>query len=35
MTTSPNIEKLFLDYIKDMGKNPGGFIGALKPKFIE
>lgn len=35
MTTSPNIEKLFLEYIKDMGENSGGFIGFLKPEFIE
>ncbi|MGZ7117828.1 MAG: hypothetical protein ACXVHS_10345 [Methanobacterium sp.] len=35
MNTSPNIEKLFLKYIKDMGKDPGGFIGFLKPEIIE
>ena len=35
MSTSPNIERLFLDYIKDMGENPGGFIGLLKPEHLE
>ena len=35
MTTSPEIEKLFSEYITDMGERPGGFIGILDPKTIE
>lgn len=35
MSTSPNIEKLFLEYLKNMGENPGGFIGLLDPEYIE
>lgn len=35
MTTSPNIEKLFLKYMEDIGENPGGLIGFLKPENLE
>ena len=35
MNTSPNIEKIFLKYIQDMGSETGGFIGFLEPEFIE
>lgn len=35
MNTSLNIEKLFLEYIRDMGETPGGFIGLLNPEILE
>lgn len=35
MTTSPNIEKLFLKYVEDMGEYPGGLIGLLKLENLE
>lgn len=35
MSTSPNIEKSFLEYLKDMGENPGGFIGLLNAENLE
>lgn len=35
MNTSLNIEKLFLEYIRDMGETPGGFIGLLYPETLE
>ena len=34
MSTSPTIEKLFLEYIDEMGKKPGGFIGILDPEHL-
>jgi hypothetical protein len=35
MSTSPNIEKLFMEYMKVMGETPGGFIGILDPEHIK
>ncbi|WP_414469207.1 hypothetical protein [Methanobacterium sp. ACI-7] len=35
MSTLPNIERLFLEYIEDMGESPGGFISILKPEHLE
>lgn len=33
--TSPELEKLFLTYIKDMGETSGGFIGIVNLNTIE
>lgn len=35
MSTSPEIEKLFSKYMENIGENPGGFIGFLKPENFE
>lgn len=35
MKTSHNIEKLFIEHIKDIGGTPGGFLGVFDPKLIE
>ena len=36
MNASPEIEKLFLKYLSDMGKTPGGIFGGfISPKIIE
>ncbi len=33
--TSPELEKLFLKYIDEMGETSGGFIGIVNPDVIE
>lgn len=35
MTTNPKIEKLFSNYIEDMGEIPGGFLGLLNHECLE
>lgn len=35
MVTSNKIEKLFLEYLKDVGEIPGGFLGILDLKLLE
>lgn len=35
MTTSANIEKLFQDYIKEIGGTPGGFAAIFKLEDLE
>lgn len=35
MKYSPNIEKLFLEYIEDIGETPGGCISICDPKILE
>ncbi|MGB9936146.1 MAG: hypothetical protein ACPK7O_00355 [Methanobacterium sp.] len=35
MTTSPNIEKLFLQYLENVGEDPRGFIGFLDTEILE
>lgn len=35
MVTSNNIEKLFLEYLKDVGETPGGFMGILNLELLE